>query len=389
MRDDVVGVMTMEVKGKNSQARHRLVDAAVAAFDRMLDAGNGLRVELLNFDAPHLTPTAGAQAPLDFLRIGLTEKLERNVDFLLVVTEVDLSTSTLACALVLPSQLTNIGIVSAKRLDPRFRGDRADENCMRQRLARLLHTFGHLLILPHHDDPTNVMHGFSGVDDLDAMVRLTPAQRGFMCASLPREALERTSVGSRWRFALSMLAADWRSIAHAVARANPLRLAGRLPTLITAALSVIIVLFSSPEMWEVTSTVELDQLLLFSVAAIMVATVVLYRAFAFGIVLRRGRWLAESTVVAGAATLLCRVFTLVFLYAAFAAIAHLGIVTIVPHKRMITWSTVDPAMRTIDHVKLSLFVAALGIRAGSLGGSADRPNRPDRVRRVLFIDEET
>ncbi len=387
VRDYVIGVMTMEVEGKNSQAFHRLVDSAAAAFDRMLDAGSGLRVDLLHFDGPHLTPTAGAYAPLDFLRIGLTEKLERKVDFLLVVTEVDLSASTLAYTLALPSQLTNIGIVSAKRLDPRFWGDRADEDRTRQRLARLLlHTFGHLLNLPHDDDPTNVMHGFAGVEDLDAMVRLTPAQRDFMRASLPREAHERTSVGSRWGFALSMLAADWRSIAHAVARANPLRLAARLPTLITAALSVIIVLFFSPEMWDVASTVALYQLLLFSAASITVATIVLYRAFAFGTVLRRGKRLAESTVVTGAATLLCLVFTLVFLYAAFAAMAYLGIVTIFPHKLMTTWPTVDPAVRTIDHVKLSLFVAALGILAGSLGGSADSR---DLVRRVLFIDEET
>lgn len=379
--------MTMEVEGKNSQAFHRLVDAAVSAFDRMLETGSGLRVDLLHFDGPHLTPTAGTYAPLDFLRIGLTEKLERKVNFLLVVTEVDLSASTLSYTLALPSQLTNIGIVSAKRLDPAFWGDPADEERTQQRLARLLlHTVGHLLNLPHSDDPHNVMHAFAGVEDLDGMDRLTAAQRDAMRDALPREAHERTSEGSRWRFALAMLAADWRSIGHAVVRANPLRLAARLPTLITAALSVIIVLFFSPEMWDVASTVELYQLLLFSAASITVATVVLYRAFAFGSVLRRGKRLAESTVVTGAATLLCLVFTLLFLYAAFAGMAYLGIVTIFPHKLMTTWPTVDPAVRTIDHIKLSLFVAALGILAGSLGGSADSR---DLVRRVLFIDEET
>jgi hypothetical protein len=47
---------------------------------------------------------------------------------------------------------------------------------------------------------------------------------------------------------------------------------------------------------------------------------------------------------------------------------------------------VDPAVRPIDHLKLSLFVAALGLLAGSLGGRADSK---DLVRRVLFVDEET
>ncbi len=41
---------------------------------------------------------------------------------------------------------------------------------------------------------------------------------------------------------------------------------------------------------------------------------------------------------------------------------------------------------TPDHVKLSLFLAALGVLAGSLGGRADSQAL---VRGVLFIDEET
>ncbi|MEP6559157.1 MAG: hypothetical protein ABJB17_11815, partial [Burkholderiales bacterium] len=52
----------------------------------------------------------------------------------------------------------------------------------------------------------------------------------------------------------------------------------------------------------------------------------------------------------------------------------------------ITWPTVDLIARVLHHVKFSLFVAALGILAGSLGSSADSR---DLVRRVLFIDEET
>ena len=386
-REYVIGVMTMEVEGKNSDRFNALVDRAVVAFDQALAAGNGLRVDLLNFDGPHLTPTAGAYAPLDFLRIGLTEKLERRIDFLLVVTEVDLSASTLSYTLALPSQLTNIGVVSCKRLDPAFWGDPADDARTVRRLSTLLlHTFGHLLNLPHASDPANAMYGFFGIEDLDAMAGLTAGQRAAMRDALPREAHERTSSGDPWRFVLAMLQADWRSIAHAVLRANPLRLATELPTLITAALSVIIVLFFSPEMWDVASTVELYQLVLFSFAALTVATIVLYRAFAFGTVLRRGRRLAESTVVTGAATLLCLVFTLLLLYLSFALLAYLGIVTIFPHKLMVTWPTVDPAVRPLDHVKLSLFVAALGLLAGSLGGSADSRGL---VRRVLFIDENT
>ncbi|PZO41797.1 MAG: hypothetical protein DCF17_10170 [Shackletoniella antarctica] len=383
----VVGVMTMEVEGKNSERFHRHVTQAVEVFKDAIITALGVRVVLLAFEGPHLTPTAGAYAPLDFLHIGMTEKLERDVHFMLIVTEVDLSATTFSYTLALPSQLTNVGVVSTKRLNPDFWGDREDAALTVRRLATLLlHTFGHLLNLSHARDSQNVMYNFAGVDDLSAMSYLTPAQREQMRQALPREAHERTSRNGRWRFVLHTLVRNWRSIARAVVRANPFRLATRLPTMITAALSVIIVVFFSAEIWDVGSTVELYQLVLLSAVAVLTATAVLYRTFAFGGVLGRGRVWAESTIVTGAATGLSLILTMLLLFVVFVGLTYLGTVTIFPRKLMETWPTVDPAVRTLDHVKVSLFVAALGVLAGSLGGRADSK---DLVRGVLFIDEET
>ncbi len=383
-----VGVMTMEVEGKDSARFGRRVEEATRAFDEALTGALGVRVELLAFEGPHLTPAAGAYAPLDFLQIGMAEKLERGVHFLLIVTEVDLAAATLSYTLALPSQITNVAVVSTKRLDPAFWGDEEGEALAVRRLSTLLlHSFGHLLNLAHAEDPGNVMYDFAGVDDLDAMAALTDAQREAMRRALPQEAHERTSAGgSRTAFALRTVFRDRASIARAVVRANPFRLLTRLPTMITAALSVIIVVFFSAEVWDVGSTVELYQLALFSAVSVMGATAVLYRAFAFGGVLGRGRVLAESTVVTGAATALSLFLTMLLLFGLFMGLAYLGTVTIFPAKLMETWPTVDPAVRVLDHVKLSLFVAALGVLAGSLGGRADSH---DLVRGVLFVDEET
>ena len=377
----------MDVEGKHSERFGRLVNNAVANFGSALAEELGLRIDLLSFEGPHLTPAAGAYAPLDFLRVGMTEKLERNVHFLLIVTEVDLAATTLSYTLALPSQLTNIGIVSTKRLDPAFWGSEADPELSARRLSHLLlHTFGHLLNLPHTDKTTNAMYAFARVEDLDSMAVLTPEQFTHMRRELPREAHERTTQKAPLGFAVRTLLTDWRSVGRAVLQANPLRLATRLPTMLTAALSVIIVVFFSPEMWDVASTVELYQLILFSGAAVGVATFVLYRTFAFGALLRRGRRLAESSVVTSAATIFSLLFTMLVLFTAFATLSYFGIVTLFPRKLMETWPTVDPAVRTLDHIKLSLFVAALGLLAGSLGGRADSR---DLVRDVLFLDEET
>ena len=392
-REYVVGVMTMEVEGRDSARFGRLAERAAAALDAALTKALGVRVDLLAFEGPHLTPAAGAYAPLDFLQIGLTEKLERGVHFLLVVTEVDLAASTLSYTLALPSQLTNVAVVSTKRLDPSFWGDDSDdseaddERTVRRLTALLLHSFGHLLNLSHTGDAQNAMHDFAGVDDLDRMTGgFTEAQRAAMRRALPREAHERTSRGNHLGFILHTLARDWQSIGAAVARANPFRLVTRLPTMVTAALSVLIFLFFTPDMWDVASTVDLYQIVLFSLVSIGASTVVLYRAFAFGGVMGRGRLLAESTVVTGAATVLCLFLTMALLFAGFALLTYGGIVTIFPRKLMETWPTVDPAVRPLDHAKLSLFVAALGLLAGSLGGRADSKAL---VRGVLFVDEET
>lgn len=385
----VVGVMRTMVETTDDAAFNRLVDRALAEFEEKLTGPLGLRVDVFSFRGPHLAPDRGAYSPLEFLRLGLGEKLERGVHFLLIVTEVDLAAATLSFAVALPSQLTNVGVISTKRLDPRFWGDAEDERRTEARLARLmLHTLGHLLNLRHHPEPSNVMYDFASVEALDAMSEVTADQKHEIRRNLPVEAREQVTRRGRgrWGFALQALLKNSTGILQAVWRANPFRLLSRLPTMLTAALSVVIILFFSPEMWDVASTVELYQLVLFSLFAVLGAAFALYRTFAFGAVLGRDRLLSESAVVTEAATILSLLLTVALLYSIFVAALYGGIVTIFPRRLMETWPTVDPAVRAIDHLKLSLFIGGLGVLAGSLGGRADSR---DVVRGVLFVDEET
>ena len=117
-----VGIMMMDVERRNSQRFRAHAIEATRQFEDMLSDTLGLKIELLTFVGPHLTPAGGGYRPLDFLHIGIAEKLEREVHFLLIITEVDLTATTFAYTLALPSQLTNVGIVSTKRLDPAFWG---------------------------------------------------------------------------------------------------------------------------------------------------------------------------------------------------------------------------------------------------------------------------
>lgn len=329
----------------------------------------------------------GSYAPLDFLEIGLAEKLDRDLPFLLIVTEVDPSSSTLAYTLALPSQLTNIAIISTRRLDPGFWGGASDPDWTATRLATLmLHCCGHLVALGHDPDPANAMYRLEGVEDLDCMGQLTGAQQQRMARILPLEARERSTRAGKAGFVCRTLVRDAGAIMRAVLRANPLRLLARMPTMLAAALSVIVVLLFSAETWDIAYAVSIPQVASFSGVCLAAAAFVPYRAFAFEALLSRDRRITESSVVTIAATLLSLSLTLLTMFAFFGGLIYLAIVTIFPKQLMESWPGAGEATTALDHLKLSLFLAAMGVLAGSLGGRSDSR---DLVRGVLFISEET
>jgi hypothetical protein len=382
-----IGVMTTPVEGEASSDFVHTVDAAAEILSTVLSEELNVEVKVFEFVGPHLVSTAPTYSPFDFLRLGLTEKLERQIPFLLVVSEVTLAATRVSYALAFPSRVMNIGILSMNRLSPKFWGEPAAPERTSRRLAGLmLHTVGHLLNLEHHPGPTNAMYDFTSIEDLERMEELTPAQQEHIRRTLPVEARDAVQGESRLVFTIRNIVKNWPAILQAVIRANPLHLLTELPTMMTAAFSVIIVLFFTAEIWDVASTVELGQLVVFSVIALIAGTIVLYRAFAFGAVLTRRKRMVESIVVTTTATLLSLLGTMVLLYILFLGVAYLGTVIIFPRRLMSTWPTVDPAVRVIDHVKLSMFLAAVGVLSGSLGGRADSGQL---VRYILFLDEET
>jgi hypothetical protein len=383
----VVGVMTMEVEGQDSEQFNQTVAQAVVELEAAFAHEPRLRTQALAFSGPHLTPGAGKYAPLDFLEIGIAEKLERDLPFLLIVTEVDLSSSSLAYTLALPSPLTNVAIISTRRLAPEFWGDAPDpQKTTRRLLALMLHCFGHLVALHHDRDPANVMYPLEGVEDLDRMGHLSAPQLERVARILQHEANERSARDGKFGFVCRTLVRDAGAIARAVLRANPFRLLTRMPTMLAAALSVIIVLLFSAETWDVAHAVSVAQIVSFSVVCLAVATFVLYRTFAFKTLLSRDRRITESGIVTIAATFLSLLLTLIVMFTFFGGLMYLAIVTVFPEQLMESWPGAGEATTLLDHLKLSLFLAAMGVLAGSLGGRSDSR---DLVRGVLFILEDT
>jgi hypothetical protein len=382
-----IGVMKVAVT-EQDEAFQALVDAAVAAIAALLGRHRvQLTANLFEFAGPHLVSSEGVYAPLDFLQLGLTEKLERQFHFLLIITEVDLSAAMESYVLALPSQLTNIGIVSTKRLAPHFWGQEGgDEVTVRRLVALCLHTLGHLLNLPHHHDETNVMYDFHSVTQLDTMVDLSDAQLDQMRRQLPREARSQVVKTSHIPTMLGWLVANAATIWRTVRRANPFRLAFRLPTMVTAGLSLLSVRFFTAEIWDVTNALSPNVLVVFSLIAVGGATLALHKAFAVRSGSARNKTVVEAAVVTEAASVLCLLLTILVLYILFAGLGYLGATLFFPRGLMEAWSSLDPATDLIDHVKLAMFLGAMGVLGGSLGGRADRR---DLIRHVLFVDEES
>ncbi|HSJ58896.1 MAG TPA: hypothetical protein VLC95_17045 [Anaerolineae bacterium] len=382
-----VGIMRVPVEKKPQGELTEVVERAVDTIRDTLTRDLGLEINLFEFEGPHILPSEGGYSPFDFLELGLAEKIERGIHFLLIVSEVGLSTSNLSYVLAFPSQLTNVGIVSIKRLSPSFWGHEADTEVTASRLAALmLHTFGHIVNLSHNDDQTNVMADIGQVTDLDRMHTFTGEQLRQIRENMPREARDAVQDGRRLSFIVRHLVEDWRAILVATVRANPLRLITRLPTMLAAAGSAIVVLFFSAEVWDVASSMGWLQLALFAVFAVLVATFVLYSAFSFGPLINRRRRISESTVVTVAVTQVTLLITIVLFFFLFVLLAYIGAITIFPNSLMSAWVTADPVSTQGHQLQASVFVASTGVLAGSLGGRADSRRI---VRGILFLNEET
>ncbi len=382
-----IGIMCVKVEQTQASENFAgLVDRGTALFRNSM-GDLDVHIIIFQFTGPHLIPVEGAYLPFDFLQLGMSEKIERGIDFLLILTEVDLSPSSHTYVLAYPSQLTNIGIVSTKRMWPEFWGRPPNPALASQRLsALLLHIFGHLVGLAHTDDPSNVMFDFTVIDDLDVMRAYSPAQIDQIERDLPREAHEQVSQRHRTRFAIGRVGANAGLILRGLVQVNPFRLMTRLPTMVTAGISAIILFLFNAYIWTVGGHIALFQIVGFSILALVGAELLLYSSFGVNALVNRRRGLAESTVITVATAHLSLISVLLLIYLLFLALVFLATIFIIPPNLMLNWPNLTPIVSPLDHLKLAMFMAGIGVLTGSLGGRSDSPKV---IRSILFLDEET
>ncbi len=380
--------MKLEVAGKDDGgALAALTGAAAAGFSRIIQQELRIRVESFSFAGPGLTPDENGYRALDFVQIGINEKTERQLAFLLIITDVEIAAASMSYLLALPSQLTNVAVISTRRLIAYGQDTLPHEELGRDRLITLmLHCFGRLLNLKYVTAPTNYLARVQVPDDLDAMQQFTDRQLRQMAENLPREANDRYSEGSKLAFVVRYTVGNLPRIVRGAIRANPLRIATKLPTMIATALSVIVVLIFGGETWDFAASVSYGQLAVFVLSSFLAATFVLYRAFSFRLISTRRGQTSESSVVTAGATYLALVLTLICLFLLFGALMYGVVVFVFPDPLMRTWTSDQDGSSVAAHMRLAAFLAAVGVLSGSLGGSADSRSV---VRNVLFAVDET
>ena len=387
-RTITVGIMKVDVTGDSPAALDRLTRKATEQFTEALRPETRLTVRSFTNDGATLTPGEQGYSALEFVQLGINEKTERKLAFLLLITDVEIAAASFSYLLALPSQLTNVAILSTRRLAEAGSPEAADEAVLADRLGTLMvHCFGRLLNLDYRpDEPANYMAPIREPADLDAMVRLTDRQFATLADNLPKEANDQFSEGSRVGFVVGKILGNLPQIFRGAFRANPVRIASKLPTMIATALSVIVVMIFGAETWDFAAAAGTSQLAVFVVGTFAAASYVLYRAFSFELVSTRSNQIAESSVVTATATYLALLLTLLVLFVAFAALMYGVVVFVFPDALMSTWTSAVDGSSTDAHLRLSVFLAAVGVLSGSLGGSADSRSV---VRNVLFAGDET
>ncbi|WP_367104479.1 hypothetical protein [uncultured Psychrobacter sp.] len=394
-RDITLGIMKLSVAGQQNtdtfDTLNELTEAAGMEFKRVIGEKLDIKVVSFPFTGPSLTPDENGYHALDFIQIGINEKTERKLAFLLIITDIEIAAASMSYLLALPSQLTNVAVISTRRLVT-YEEDKLLQKALRtERLTTLmLHCFGRLLNLDYVKETANYLAHVQMVSDLDRMQHFTKAQYQQMIKNLPREANDRYSKGSNKSSKLSFVIRHTLNnlprIFRGAIRANPLRIATKMPTMIATALSVIIVLIFGGETWDFAASVSYGQLAIFVVASFLAANFVLYRAFSFRLISTRQGQTSESSVVTAAATYLALVLTLICLFLMFGVLMYGVVVFVFPDPLMSTWTSDQDGASLGAHMRLVAFLASVGVLSGSLGGSVDSRSV---VRNVLFAADET
>lgn len=334
--------------------------------------------------------------PTDLLGQAREERDELGWDLAFVLTAADLVSHYKPFSLAIISSSLDAAIISTSRIDPRANDPNTmvDERAkvMELRVVRLmLHSLGHLLGLPQHDHPSNIMHKVDSIESLTQGMELTELQADQMNESLADIADQRLEERIDIRGAslpkFYMLAA-WENrdeIFGSIMKARPWEFPTRLSRLTTAAVSTVLVLLMTAETWDMAMSQTWT-----SVSSLLTISIIAttgYVAVRQQLLLRRnGRHITEQIVTSNVSAVAIVATGMLVMFFSLSAITLTASWLLFSHEVVNGWAaSIEKPIRLPHYLLLTMTVGSLGILIGALGASFEQQHH---FRHVVFVDEE-
>lgn len=335
-------------------------------------------------------PVPLREEPVELLYLGLEERDARHWDYVLVVTGSDLIGHAKPFTLAAPSRALGVGVLSTARIDPQAQGAELTSDARTEALAQRATTLAlHLLAhLAGCEDVGASVHILESVSDLDRQLDLGPDARAAMREELRAVAdlrvEEARPPAAKLPFYARSMWVNRGAIAGAIGRARPWLFPLRLTKLTTAAMSTLLILINTAEVWEVAMSLSPAAVLVLSVLTL--AATSSYVVGRQRLLRRRHRRLTEQAVTTNVSLSVIVTLGMLTTYVLIFVLASAVSTLLYPDRVIASWSgLVATSVTGWHHVALSGFVASLGIVIGALGASFEQQHY---FQHMVYVDEE-
>ena len=342
---------------------------------------------------------SGRVEPVRLLQDGIEVREANHWDFAFVLTSADLLSHYKAYAMAVPSRSLGVAALSLSRLkyeEPLDLAEDARAHGVELLVDRLyclaMHLLGDLNGLPHSDERDDFMYMPDSIDDLDKMSGFSERYKGMLADELADVAdlrlEEHTTSAHRGAFRFYLHAA-WLNrshIASSVGQAAPWSFPVRLSRLTTAALSTLLILLMTAEVWELGTSLS-------PVFVAVLSLITLTGASAFILMrqqlLLRPKFsrLTEQTVITNVSMVIIVVLGMATTYFMLFVLTLLAGTLMFSREIIANWApAIDGPVHLTHYLLQAGFDASVGIIIGALGVSFEGQYY---FRHIAYADEET
>lgn len=386
-----VGMLVMASPNGNTAMLEKFAMFIARPVSQAMESASGLR---WNFHsaAPRQLDSENAKLPSDFLDEASMGMAQGPYDMVVVVTDVILVSRNRKVQEGLASSTARIAVISTRNLAATPRGETLREldspPVQLNGSALLLHLVGHLAGLDHRRG-SEVMQSFVFRASRRGLPQFTRTEHKALeriSASLPERELHGRATLAELLFHLLMAIRHPVQLVKPLLRSKAILLPLSLPGLATAAVAPSFLLVFTAEIWDVGLGMSNTVASVYALLSVIGASLFLANVQSLFLPRKNRNVLTEHLAVANASIFLSILLMCVGLFLIVAALMLVIEIFIFPAGLVQTWPTLDqPAVTLADKLRLSAFIATVGVSTGALAGGFE--SRTMMQNLALFEDE--